>query len=100
MHKGRRPLHSREFPEISIQTHAFERLCHSLLREQLLDKFAIKLCRIARLRELTLLYAAASFARSVALRLFLLTQKKSTHGIPDGLPSVALAKDGGGCKEN
>jgi len=28
--------------------------------------------------------------------LFLLAQKKSTHGIPDGLPSVALAKDGGG----
>ena len=26
---------------------------------------------------------------------FLLAQKKSTHGIPDGLPSVALAKDGG-----
>jgi len=23
-------------------------------------------------------------------------QKKSTYGIPDGLPSVALAKDGGG----
>ena len=37
----------------------------------------------------------ASFARSVALRLFLLAQKKSTYGIPDGLPSVALAKDGG-----
>ena len=31
----------------------------------------------------------ASFARSVALRLFLLAQKKSTYGIPDGLPSVA-----------
>jgi len=28
--------------------------------------------------------------------LFLLAQKKSTYGIPDGLPSVALAKDGGG----
>ena len=50
MHKGRRPLHNREFPEISIQTHAFERLCHSLLREQQQNEFAIKLCRIARLR--------------------------------------------------
>ena len=49
---------------------------------------------MARLRELPLLYAAASFARSVALRLFLLAQKKSTNGKP-GLPSVALAKDGG-----
>ena len=34
IHKGRRPLNHREFPEISIQTHAFERLCRSLLREQ------------------------------------------------------------------
>ena len=34
------------------------------------------LARTARLRELTLLYAAASFASSVALRLFLLAQKK------------------------
>jgi len=69
------------------------------LREQLLDKFAIKLCRIARLRELTLLYAAASFARSVSLRLFFASKKKSTNG-KAGLPSVALAKDGGGCKKN
>ena len=75
VHKGRRPLNHREFPEISIQTHAFERLWRSLLREQLLDKFAIKLCSIARLRELTLLYAAASFARSVALRFFCLRKK-------------------------
>jgi len=36
--------------------------------------------------------------RSVPLRFFLLAQKKSTHGIPDGLPSAALAKDGGGKK--
>ena len=36
----------------------------------------------------------------MALRLFLLAQKKSTHGIPDGLPSVALAKDGGGYKKD
>jgi len=57
------------------------------------------LCRIARLRVAAQLYAVASFARSVALRLFLLAQKKSTDGIPDGLPSVALAKDGGGSKE-
>ena len=56
--------------------------------------FAENLCRIARLRELTLLYAAASFA--VALLLFLLSQKKSTDSKPCGLPSVALAKDGGG----
>ena len=56
--------------------------------------FAEILCRIARLRELTLLYAAASFA--VALLLFLLSQKKSTDSKPCGLPSVALAKDGGG----
>ena len=55
--------------------------------------FAEILCRIARLRELTLLYAAASFA--VALLLFLLSQKKSTDSKPCGLPSVALAKDGG-----
>ena len=89
-------MHSREFPEISIQTHAFESLCGSPWREQQRDEFAIKLCRIARLRELTLLYAAASFARSVSLRLFFAYAKKSTHGIPDGLPSVALAKDGGG----
>ena len=141
MHKGRRPLHSREFPEISIQTHAFERLCRSLWREQYRNEFAIKLCRIARLRELTLLYAVASFARSVTLRSFLLCKKnlrianltykkhmcgwdaepfsppsprlwrasfarsvalrlflqakKSTNSKPDGLPSVALAKDGG-----
>ena len=27
--------------------------------------------------------------------LYFCRQKKSTHGIPDGLPSVALAKDGG-----
>ena len=65
---------SREFPEISIQTHAFERLCRSLLREQQRDEFAVNLCRIARLRELMLLYAAASFA--VASLLFLLAQKK------------------------
>ena len=37
----------------------------------------------------------ASFARSVALRLFFALQKKSTDSKPDGLPSVALAKDGG-----
>ena len=37
-------------PEISIQTHAFERLCHSLLREQQRNGFAVNLCRIARLR--------------------------------------------------
>ena len=35
----------------------------------------------------------ASFARSVALRLFLLAQKKTTYGIPDGLPSVAYDED-------
>ena len=28
---------------------------------------------------------------------FCLRKKKTTHGIPHGLPSVALAKDGGGC---
>ena len=52
-------MHSREFPEISIQTHAFESLCRSLWGEQYRNEFAIKLCRIARLRELTLLYSAA-----------------------------------------
>ena len=50
VHKGRRPLKQREFPEISIQTHAFERLCRSLWREQYRNEFAIKLCRIARRR--------------------------------------------------
>ena len=69
-----------QFLEISIQTHAFESLCGSLWREQQRDEFAVNLCRIARLRELTILYAAASFARSVTLRLFLLAQKKSTDG--------------------
>ena len=59
---------------------------------------AVNLCRIARLRELTLLYAAASFARSVSLRLFL-QAKKSTDSKPCGSPSVALAKDGGGGKK-
>ena len=49
-HKGRRPLKHREFPEISIQTHAFERKVNSLLREQQQKKFAVNLCRIARLR--------------------------------------------------
>ena len=49
MHKGRRSLHSREFPEISIQTHAFERLCHSLWRELQQNGVAVNLCRIARL---------------------------------------------------
>ena len=73
----------------------FERLCRSLLRELQRNEFVANQCRIARLRELTLLYAVASFARSVLLRLFL-QAKKSTHGIPYGLPSVALAKDGGG----
>ena len=37
----------------------------------------------------------ASFARSVTLRSFLPGQKKSTDS-KAGLPSVALAKDGGG----
>ena len=46
-HKGRRPLHCREFPEISIQTHAFERLCHSLLREQQQNEFAVNHCGTA-----------------------------------------------------
>ena len=59
------------------------------------EKIAVNLCRIARLRELTLLYAAASFARSVSLRLFFASKKKSTDSKPYGLPSVALAKDGG-----
>ncbi len=53
----------------------FERLCRSLLRELQRNEFVANQCRIARLRELTLLYAVASFARSVALRLFLLAQK-------------------------
>ena len=44
MHKGRRPLHNREFPEISIQTHAFERLCRSLWREQQRNEFAVTHC--------------------------------------------------------
>ena len=65
-----------QFLEISIQTHAFERLCHSLLREQQRDEFAINLCSIARLRELMLLYAAASFARSVSLRYIFARAKK------------------------
>ncbi len=64
---------------------------HTLLRgyavlygeEQYRNEFAIKLCRIARLRELTLLYAAASFARSVSFRLFL-QAKKSTDSMPGG----------------
>ena len=50
VHKGRRPLHSREFPEISIQTHAFESLCGSLWRELLRNEFAVNLFCIARLR--------------------------------------------------
>ena len=50
VHKGRRPLHRREFSEISIQTHAFESLCGSLWREQQRNGFAVNLCRIARLR--------------------------------------------------
>ena len=37
--------------------------------------FMVVRCRIARLRELTLLYAAASFARSVSLRLFFASKK-------------------------
>ena len=81
--------------ETMQNTPEFERLCRSLLRELQRNEFVANQCRIARLRELTLLYAVASFASSVALRLFLLAQKKSTDGIPDGLPSVALAKDGG-----
>ena len=77
-------------------TPVFERLCRSLLRELQRNEFVANQCRIARLRVAAQLYAVASFARSVTLRFFLLAQKKSTHGIPDGLPSVALAKDGGG----
>ena len=47
VHKGRRPLHSREFPEISIQTHAFESLCGSLWRELLRNEFAVNHCGTA-----------------------------------------------------
>ena len=47
IHKGRRPLNHREFPEISIQTHAFERLCRSLLREQQRNEFAVNHCGTA-----------------------------------------------------
>ena len=65
-YKGRRPLHNREFPEISIQTHSFESLCGSLWREQQRDEFAVKLCRIARLRVAAQLYAAAGFTLAVA----------------------------------
>ena len=53
----------------------FERLCRSLLRELQRNEFVANQCRIARLRELTLLYAVASFARSVTLRSFLLCKK-------------------------
>ena len=77
MHKGRRPLKQREFPEISIQTHAFEGLCHSLLREQYRNEFAIKLCRIARLRVAAQLYAAAGFT---------LASPISAPVFADGLP--------------
>ena len=40
-------------------------------------------------------YAAASFARFISFRLFLLAQKKICGSKPYGLPSAALAKDGG-----
>ena len=60
----------------AIQTHAFESLCGSLWREQQRDEFAVNLCRIARLRVAAQLYAAASFARSVALRYIFARAKK------------------------
>ena len=47
MHKGRRPLHNREFPEISIQTHAFERGCNSLLVELYRRQLAVNHCGTA-----------------------------------------------------
>ena len=68
----------------------------SLLREQLLDKFAIKLCSIARLRVAAQLYAAAGFT---------LASPISAPVFADGLPRrkkgnqislVAFVKPGGG----
>ena len=61
--------------ETMQNTPDFERLCRSLLRELQRNEFVANQCRIARLRELTLLYAVASFARSVALRFFACAKK-------------------------
>ena len=74
---GRLPhLHKQgKFRESMQNTPGFERLCRSLLRELQRNEFVANQCRIARLRELTLLYAVASFARSVTLRSFLLCKK-------------------------
>ena len=106
MHKGRRPLHCREFPEISIQTHAFERLCHSLLREPQQNEFAVNLCRIARLRVAAQLFrlrwttpwqaAAAGFTLATPI-----SAPVCAYGLPgrkkgNQISLVAFVKPGGG----
>jgi hypothetical protein len=84
-----------QFLEISIQTHAFESLCGSLWREPHRNEFAVNLCRIARLRELTLLYAAAGFTLATPI-----SAPVCAYGLPgrkkgNQISLVAFVKPGG-----
>ena len=95
VHKGYRPLKYREFPEISIQTHAFESLCGSLWRELLRNEFAVNLCRIARLRVAAQLYAAAGFTLATPI-----SAPVCAYGLPgrkkgNQISLVAFVKPGG-----